>query len=278
MEYTTNDLSKILDVSTNTIRRYEEKGFINSVRNEKNGYRQFDHVDVEKLMYTNKYRKAGFSQDNIAEMFRGDIPHKLRCFQDKMAEIDAQIAHLTAVRHMLKDDIGLMHRIEQYGPEMIEMDCSPMHYVLYQIGGTINMGKEQEEALHRFMSSCPEFEYIYFFAKEDAEAGRLVYSEGVAANQLVTKKYQVQVDPPVRVYERHPGILKFVRLPLDFRNEEMISREELQWTLFGQFFDYMKQHDMVLAGDVVGVKIGMSREKGQDWQYVLMHFPVEGLH
>lgn len=278
MEYTTNDLSKILDVSTNTIRRYEEKGFINSVRNEKNGYRQFDHVDVEKLMYTNKYRKAGFSQDNIAEMFRGDIPHKLRCFQDKMAEIDAQIAHLTAVRHMLKDDIGLMQRIEQYGSEMIEMDCSPMHYVLYQIGGTINMGKEQEEALHRFMSSCPEFEYIYLFRKEDAEAGRLVYSEGVAANQLVTKKYQVQVDPPVRVYERHPGILKFVRLPLDFRNEEMVSRKELQWILFGQFFDYMKQHDMVLAGDVVGVKIGMSREKGQDWQYVLMHFPVEGLH
>ena len=74
MEYTTNDLSKILDVSTNTIRRYEEKGFINSVRNEKNGYRQFDHVDVEKLMYTNKYRKAGFSQDNIAEMFRGGHP------------------------------------------------------------------------------------------------------------------------------------------------------------------------------------------------------------
>ena len=38
MKYNTNDLSEILDVTTNTIRRFEEKGFLNPERNEQNGY------------------------------------------------------------------------------------------------------------------------------------------------------------------------------------------------------------------------------------------------
>ena len=38
MEYTTNDLSRILDVSTNTIRSFGEKGHLRVSRDEENGY------------------------------------------------------------------------------------------------------------------------------------------------------------------------------------------------------------------------------------------------
>lgn len=128
------------------------------------------------------------------------------------------------------------------------------------------------------MESCPEFEYIYLFAKEDVEAGRIVYSEGVAANQLMTPKYKINVAPPVLSYESHPSILRFTRLPFDFKKKSRAAKQELQQILFGDFFDYMKEHDYVLAGDVLGVKIGFSKEEGQEWQYVLMHFPVDKIN
>ncbi len=275
MEYTTKDLSRILDVSTNTIRRFEGKGYLSSDRNEQNNYRKFTHSDVEKLMYVAKYRKVGFSHDDIGEILQGDLESAIERFQQKKDEIDAQIAHYQAVSHMLKDDIILMKRVEEYGSGVIELECSPMHYVLYQKRGVLCEDKAQSNALHKFMSTCPEFEYIYFFEQEDMEAGKLIYSEGVAANQKFTSKYNVDVAPPVESYERRPCILQFMRLPLYVEPEEYGSIQKMYQQLFGAFYDYMEEHDLVQVGDVLGLKLGFAKEEDREWQYVLMHMPVE---
>lgn len=39
MRYKISDLAKLLDVSTNTVRRYEDMGYISAVRDENSGYR-----------------------------------------------------------------------------------------------------------------------------------------------------------------------------------------------------------------------------------------------
>ena len=39
MRYKISDLAKLLDVSTNTVRRYEDIGYISAVRDENSGYR-----------------------------------------------------------------------------------------------------------------------------------------------------------------------------------------------------------------------------------------------
>lgn len=140
MEYTTNDLSKILDVSTNTIRRFGEKGHLRVSRDEENGYRKFNHSDVEKLMYVGKYRKVGIGHKEIAEILQQDIGTTLRMMQERKDELDAQIAQYKALSHLLKDDIALIKRIEEYGSDIIEMENSPMHYVLYQKRGELCTG------------------------------------------------------------------------------------------------------------------------------------------
>ncbi len=73
MKYNTNDLSQILDVTTNTIRRFEEKGFLNPERNEQNGYRAFDGGDLEKAIYVGRYRKIGFDHGDIANLFQENL-------------------------------------------------------------------------------------------------------------------------------------------------------------------------------------------------------------
>ncbi len=275
MRYNTNDLAGILGVSTNTIRRFEAKGYLNAERNVQNGYRQFDHSDVEKIMYVEKYRKIGFSHEDVSQIFQADIGRTKSFFQDKMAELDRQIVRCMALRHMLKDDVDLIDKIEKYGGQTLEMDCCTMHYILYQEKGKICSGGYHRKALYRFMKQCPEFEYAYFFEKKDIEAGSSAYSEGILSNQIMTKKYEVCTDPPVQLYEAHYSVMKFLRLPLDFMDEKRISRKELQKLLFGDFLAYMEERGYILAGDVYGLKIGLSMEEGQEWQYVLMNFPVD---
>ncbi len=274
MEYTTNDLAKILDVSTNTIRRFGAKGYLDASRDEKNGYRRFGHADIERMMYVEKYRKLGFGHDNISGILQEDIGKIRQRFQDKMDELDGQIAHLKALRHLLKDDVTLMDRVEEFGADMIERECSCLHYVLYQKHGKLCVGGSQGKALHRFMSTCPEFEYIYLLDREDVENDICVWSEGVASNEIFTAKYGVDVDPPVELYAARPCVLRFIRLPLDITDETYMSRIQLWRILFGDVRQYMKERGYRLAGDVLGMKICYSREENREWQYVLMHFPV----
>jgi len=276
MKYTTNELSKILGVSTNTIRRYEDKGFLHAVRNESNGYREFDIVDVEKLMYTSKYRKVGFSQEEILELFSGDIEHRLERFAQRMKEIDEQIEALKSIRHLLKDDSELIRRIQDFGSEIKEHRSSSMHYIFYQIGGSVKLGKEQSTALHAFLEECPEYEYVYCFEREQVLTETLDYSEGIAVNERMSIKYGMNTNPPVGYYPAMDCIMKVVKIPLDLGSDNLMSQEELKENLFGQFNRYIREHDMELAYDVFGVKLGLSHENGENWQYVLMHVPVKG--
>lgn len=275
MGYTTKDLSTILNVTTNTVRRYEEKGFLSATRNESNGYRQFAPLDVEKLMYVSKYRKIGFSQDEISEIFEDSIPMMIDRFEKKMASLDAEIERLKSLRHLVKDDMVIMKTAQEYGDTITEGYCAPMNYIVYAVKGEMNLGKEHREALHKYMNTCPEFEYMYLFSKPDIENGDYTYSEGITANELITNKYNVNVDEPVKYYKKCPCLLRFVKVPLDFGNSKNIDKQLLEKTMFGDIFDYMKEHNMKLAGDVLGLKLCLSREEDKDWQYILMHFPVE---
>lgn len=274
MEYNTNDLSRLLDVSTNTIRRYEKKGYLSADRNEQNGYRKFSHTDVEKLMYVAKYRKVEFSHEEIADILMEDLGTIEKRFETRKEEIDAQIRHLQAVSHMLKDDILLMKRVEEYGSDVIELECSPFHYVLYQKRGKLCGPGIQAEKLHHFMSTCIEFEYLYLFELEDVLDGKMIYSEGVGANQHRTEKYNVDVSPPVEDYERRPCIMQFMRVPLDFRGAADSDPESLYQHLFGDLLKYMEEHNMEACGDALALKIGYSKEEDKAWQYILLHLPI----
>lgn len=275
MEYTTNDLSSILDVSTNTIRRYEEKGYLRAKRNEENGYRQFDASDVERLMYVRKYRKVGFEHKDIAGILRQDIGGIRKLLEERKAGLDAQIVEYQALSHLLKDDIALIDRVKEYGDGIFEMANSPCHYVIYQKKGELRTGGRRGEALHRFLSTCPEFEYIYLFDREDLEADHFVWSAGVAANQLITQKYHVDTASPVESYERHFCLMRFLRAPLDLLSGEQMPEAAVKKLFFDDFLEYMREHDYRTAGDAMALKIGFSREDGQDWQYLLMHVPVD---
>lgn len=277
MEYTTNDLSRILDVSTNTIRRYEEKGYLHAARNENNGYRQFTHEDVEKLMYVNKFRKVGFSHEEIADIFDENIQQIEERFREKMEELDRQIAYLSSLRHVVKDDIGLMHRVPQYSDGYTEFENSPVHYIIYQTPNGLQIDKQCERALHKFMSTCPEFEYAFFFDKEDVLNRRLEFSQGVIAHQSRTKQYRVVIEPPICSYERRLCLVRIVRLPIDITAQSTEQQSRVTKILFDDFLEYIEREGYKLIDDVMGVKIGMSREDSTDWQYVLMHYPIEKL-
>ena len=276
MKYKTSDLSKLLNVSANTIRRFAEKGYLSPARDDDNQYRYFGDGDVEKITYISKYRKIGLGHDEIAAMFQSHIMENQKIYQTKMDEIDREIARLTSLRHMLKDDIKMMKGVSDYGDNFIEMDSIPVHYVSYKTNRTIRSEGNYRKEAQRFLYDFPEIEYAYIIRKDDILNRRIRYEEAIAIRSKLAGQLKLDMDREViEQYPKYPSVLRIVKLPIDFADENFISPQEVKRILYDDFFAYMEEKGYTLAGDAIGVKIGFSKEDGKEMQYIVLGMPVD---
>ena len=275
MKYTTNDLSKILGVSGNTIRRYDEMGYLAGSRNEDNGYREFFNEDVERLMYVTKYRKEDLSHEQIASLLKSSPEEVVKTLSEKRDEIQKKLRYYEAVDHLLKDDISLMKLARENMGGLLRQDCQPMHFIRYMIRGTLIMDKKRSKLLTDFMNRCPEFYYMYLFEKQDLENGIPFCSSGIGSNTIMTEKYGYDISEDVEFYESRPCILRFVKAPMDAGEQGMETGGPVWYDVYGKVLDYMNENSLKLAGDVMALKIGSFYENGSLMQYQLFHYPIE---
>jgi DNA-binding transcriptional MerR regulator len=104
--WTISDLAQQLDVSTRTIRYYEELGLIFPSRTEK-GSRQYNRKDRARLRLILRGKRFGFSLDQIREMIelfdedrtgRAQLLRTIEYGNQKLAEIDEKIMELRQLR------------------------------------------------------------------------------------------------------------------------------------------------------------------------------------
>ncbi|MCA1040595.1 MerR family DNA-binding transcriptional regulator [Bacillus infantis] len=102
MEYTISELAKAFDVSTRTIRYYEELGLLCPNRNE-NGRRVFAKKDYIRLKLIFRGKRFGFKLDEIKEMIvlfdqdrsgRKQLERTVEYGRERVKEVNARIEEL----------------------------------------------------------------------------------------------------------------------------------------------------------------------------------------
>jgi len=84
MQYKIGDVARILGISTDLIRYYEEKGVVKPKKNRENNYRYYDAWDVNFLIDCLWYKKMGFGIDEIAKMTN------VETYDDLIGKLSAQ--------------------------------------------------------------------------------------------------------------------------------------------------------------------------------------------
>jgi DNA-binding transcriptional MerR regulator len=110
-------------VPASTLRYYEERGLISSTG--RRGLRRlFDAGVVERLALITLGRAAGFSLDEIAQMFTSDGKPRLdrRLLAAKAEELDEKVREVTAMRD------GLRHAVACKAPS--HMECPTFRRLL----------------------------------------------------------------------------------------------------------------------------------------------------
>lgn len=107
------ELSKITGVSVRSIRHYDETGLLRSTRAE-NGYRHFPGSEVQRVVRIRYLIQHGFTVEDIRPLApcldQADTEEQfcdrvLFRYEEKLAEVEAQIAELQDRRRQLADRV-----------------------------------------------------------------------------------------------------------------------------------------------------------------------------
>jgi MerR family copper efflux transcriptional regulator len=96
-------------VSAKMIRYYEGVGLLPQPERRQSGYRTYDDNDIHRLRFVRRARDFGFPVERIRELLRLWSDRKRpssevkRIAETQVAELDARIAQLTALRDSMKD-------------------------------------------------------------------------------------------------------------------------------------------------------------------------------
>lgn len=114
--YTIGDLARELDISTRTIRYYEERGLLNPMRSDTTQQRLYTPRDRVRLKLLLRARGLGFALEDIRELFEiYDATHDARrqgarlrqMIVERLDQVERQLRDLTDLRDELR------HALEQ---------------------------------------------------------------------------------------------------------------------------------------------------------------------
>ena len=274
MKYKTSELAKLLNVSTNTVRRYEEKGYIHAVRDENTSYRYYSEDCVFGIVNAGLLRKYGFSHDELDEMQKFDLQETIDAYKKRLCAMDEEIAYMTYVRHRIKDDLVLMEKAEGLR-NIYEKNCVDQTYVLYQSGEQLLNEPERMEKVQQFVYGAPEVQRIYIIRKDDVLADRFTINIGWSIKNVDMEKYHIERNEYTEHYETRRSVMGVAKLPVKYADMPEYTPEALKEQLLGNHMEYIRKNHLKIAGDVKGVVITRAMEAGVDMMYLLMGIPVE---
>ena len=106
------DAAKYTGLSSKTIRYYEQQQIIPAAKRGDNGYRQYDKVQLERLLFIKRARALGFSLSDSHELLLiSQDPERTSAAVKQKAEkhlhtVNQQIAQLQQMRDVLETVVG----------------------------------------------------------------------------------------------------------------------------------------------------------------------------
>lgn len=111
-----SELSKVTGASARSIRHYEKKNLLSSVRLE-NDYRVFDESAIRRIRIIQLYLGLGLTTEQIEEILRGEdsapddyafCSEMLDMYQEKLDQVNRQLYALGALKDRLENQIQTM--------------------------------------------------------------------------------------------------------------------------------------------------------------------------
>lgn len=125
------EFSKICEVSTKTLRYYEEIGLLSPVHiNRETGYRYYEIGQLETMLFINRLKSYGFSLEEIREQIKAEdsmeeglylkLQRKKEAMQKQMDSIMETVRQMDSDMERMRSGSSMMSYLEEIGVQLVE--------------------------------------------------------------------------------------------------------------------------------------------------------------
>ncbi len=265
MEYKIGEVSKIVGVSTDLIRYYEEKGIITPKKNPNNGYRYYDAWDINFLIDCVWYKNYGFSIDEIVkiewESTYDSLMDRFNAMENAMeAELHRKALLLERIKSQkasLKKVMKLFNKCEiSKGPDMV--------YYLNRHNSDYEKDLRLEKVTKDWIKYMP-LSKRYFEVAENPESSE-DYSWGFSLEPKYVEEFKIKVKDPIK---KRTGV-RTIHSAFKSSGKNAFSPKHIDY-----MYKFAKQNNLKPCGRAYGTLICSVLDGGHLTGYFEVWLPIE---
>ncbi|MDR0838385.1 MAG: MerR family transcriptional regulator [Oscillospiraceae bacterium] len=198
MKYKIGEVARILGISADLIRYYEEKGVVTPAKDPQNNYRYYDTWDINYLIDCLWYKNFGFGIEKVASMVTEcSFDGLLGTLEEKGVEILASIRRQELLLQRIKKFQERLANTKSCVGTCDVRTCSGFYYYINRRNTEYDNREGTADVSRRWLKYMP-FTRRYFEIPDGAMAGGLdEYEWGFSIAAQYIEEFGVSISPPV---------------------------------------------------------------------------------
>lgn len=265
-------VARLLGISSQTIRNYEQEGLLKSSLAD-NNYRQFSGPDITLLLWIKKYKDLGFSLKEIKTILTLSPKERLSIIREKIQEIDAQEKTLVLRKECLLHKAENCENVIDSTGKIIIEERSARNIFLYSENRLFFDHLFDNNDFATLIDSVIPLEYVTLLPKDDFASHRNHYFVGFAV-----KDEHLSLLPQQNSFTRIPAqicVSVILNHSIQRNSENTWAKADVIETLEKVgIYDFLKSKNMTAVGDVIGAKkLDILSNKSFD-HYLKYYIPI----
>lgn len=264
--YTIGELAKILGITAETIRYYERKNIIQPIHKEDSGYRYYTTWDLHMIIRARCYLGFGFTIEQTAEILKKENIEQIDDVLKEQEEIiQKNIIYQMNLLKKLRNNRALIHDAKN-NINQLSIKTSPGIYRIdTQKCYTISLTKQEQKELYEFCQKVPFIFSTALFTQENIEKHNTDFYFGVGIEEEFAKLLQVKETEYVQYYP--PRLCLY--MCVSSRSSQFLTYHVLK-----PAFDYMKENNLKLDGDIITQIVSMCKPEDEYFNWHNIWIPI----
>lgn len=272
MEYKIGDIAQMLGISHEAVRFYEKQGLLKPRRDEKNGYRLYQAVDLNVLMRLRSYTSYGYTVSEAIALLKDDdlydlsmdLQHKSEALRRKLDE-DALLLLCMQLRNRH------MRRVSGMLGECT-IEHSPTFYgIIYRNNLDISVDITTRRRVREWMQMRPFAEALLIYKQGCWLDESTTYQQGLCMEELFAQAFGIKADEKVLHFPSVKSVYCVVEAPYEATSEKAEERRQI----FDPAKAYIRQKGLRVIGDSFGRVLHTSMKSGEYIHYCEQWIPIE---
>lgn len=267
MKYKISDVAKLLGITTEAIRYYENQGILTPTKSENSGYRHYGVWDLHILIRARAYRQYGYSLSETAELINHyNIPDIVSTLSKKEEDIEKEIIwNINLLKHIRQMQSIITEAEKTLGKYRIEYS-PPIYRIDVQDGYELYSDSHHLGLYNSWIDKVPFVFPSAVFQKRDIENGENKFSFGLGIDDEYANFLGVKPSDDVTFF---PSRLCVYTVYLSSSNT-VLSPERLT-----EIANYMDSQGLKLKHDIISRVVLVNKTGDEYLSWHQLWLPIE---